>query len=92
MNAYVYILTNDTNTVLYIGVTNDIARRVYEHKNDLIEGFSKHYKVHRLVYCENFPNMLDAIRREKQLKAWRRSWKENLINSMNPQWNDLSGQ
>jgi len=92
MNAYVYILTNDTNTVLYIGVTNDIARRVYEHKNDLIEGFSKRYKVHRLVYCENFPNILDAIRREKQLKAWRRSWKENLINSMNPQWNDLSGQ
>ena len=89
MLAYVYILTNDTNTVLYIGVTNNIARRIYEHKNGLIEGFSKHYKLHKLVYCETFSSIIDAIRREKQLKAWRRVWKEDLINSVNPQWKDL---
>jgi len=87
--AYVYILTNNSNTVLYIGVTNNIARRVYEHKNDLVPGFSKHYKLHKLVYCENCISILDAIRREKQLKAWRRAWKEDLINSTNPQWKDL---
>ena len=89
MSAYVYILTNSSNTVLYIGVTNNIARRMYEHKNGLIEGFSKRYKLHKLVYCETFPRITDAIRREKQLKPWRRTWKEELINSVNPQWKDL---
>ena len=89
MNACVYILTNNTNTVLYIGVTNDIARRVYEHKNGLLPGFSKRYKLRKLVYCESCTSITDAIKREKQLKAWRRAWKEDLINSINPQWKDL---
>ena len=89
MTAYVYILTNDTNTVLYIGVTSNIARRLYEHKNGLVPGFSKRYKLHKLVYCENCTSITDAIRREKQLKTWRRAWKEDLINSSNPQWKDL---
>ena len=89
MSAYVYVLTNSANTVLYIGVTNNIARRMYEHKNGLIEGFSKRYKLHKLVYCETYANITDAIRREKQLKPWHRAWKEDLINSVNPQWKDL---
>ncbi len=92
MNAYVYILTNNTHTVLYIGVTSHIEKRIYEHKNDLLPGFSKRYKLHKPVYCESCSNIVDAIRREKQLKAWRRAWKEDLINSLNPQWKDLSAQ
>ena len=90
MLAYVYILTNDTNTVLYIGVTNNIARRIYEHKNGLVPGFSKRYNLHKLVYCESCTSIIDAIRREKQLKRWHRAWKENLINAINPFWKDLS--
>ncbi len=89
MTAYVYILTNDTNTVLYIGVKSNIARRIYEHKNGLVPGVSKRYKLHKLVYCESCTSIIDAIRREKQLKTWRRAWKEDLINSINPQWKDL---
>ncbi len=90
MTAYVYILTNTSNTVLYIGVTNNITRRIYEHKNGLIKGFSLRYKLNKLVYCESCQNITDAIRREKQLKRWHREWKENLIRSINPQWQDLS--
>ncbi len=90
MNAYVYILTNNTNTVLYIGVTSNIQKRIYEHKNGLLPGFSKRYKLCKLVYCENCSSIIDAIRREKQLKTWRRAWKEDLINSLNPQWKDLA--
>ncbi len=89
MRAYVYILANNTNTVLYIGVTNNIARRIYEHKNNLVDGFSSRYKLCKLVYCESCNSIVDAIRREKQLKAWRRAWKEDLIKSINPQWKDL---
>ena len=89
MSAYVYILTNSANTVLYIGVINNIARRMHEHKNGLIEGFSKRYKLHKLVYCETCSSITEAIHREKQLKPWRRAWKEDLINSVNPQWKDL---
>ncbi len=87
--AFVYILTNNTNDVLYIGVTNDITRRLYEHKNKEKEGFSKKYNVTKLVYCEQYPSITDAIRREKQLKAWRRTWKIELIKSVNPYWEDL---
>ena len=89
MLAYVYMIANDTNTVLYIGVTNNIARRIYEHKNGLIDGFSKRYKLHKLVYCETCHSITDAIQREKQLKAWKRQWKDDLINTVNPQWKDL---
>ncbi len=75
---------------LYIGVTNDLERRVYEHKQDLIEGFTKKYQCHTLVYAEDFNQIMDAINREKQLKGWSRKKKEKLINSLNPQWQDLS--
>ena len=81
MNACVYILTNNTNTVLYIEVTSNIQKRIYEHKNGLLPGFSKRYKLCKLVYCENCSSIIDAIRREKQLKTWRRAWKEDSINS-----------
>jgi len=87
---YVYILSSITKT-LYIGVTNDIARRTYEHKNGLVPGFTKKYKVDRLVYIEETEDIRAAITREKQLKGWLRVKKEELINSVNPSWNDLSG-
>ena len=87
---YVYIITNKRNTVLYIGVTNDLKRRMYEHKNKLIEGFSKKYNLSKLVYFEQTNDIYTAINREKQLKKWRREKKEWLINQMNPQWDDLS--
>ena len=90
MQAFVYILTNQTNDVLYIGVTNNLTRRLYEHKNHLIEGFSKRYNLNKLVFIETSNSMIDAIRREKQLKAWRRSWKRDLITQQNPHWKDLS--
>jgi putative endonuclease len=86
---YVYIITNSKKT-LYIGVTNNLERRVYEHKNKLIEGFSKKYYLYKLVYFESCNNINDAIKREKQLKNWHREWKLNLIESMNPNWVDLS--
>ena len=90
MRAFVYILTNRTNDVLYIGVTNNLTRRLYEHKNHLIEGFSKRYNLNKLVFIETSNSMIDAIRREKQLKSWRRSWKRDLITQQNPRWKDLS--
>ncbi|MCJ7552893.1 MAG: GIY-YIG nuclease family protein [Ignavibacteriaceae bacterium] len=86
---YVYILTNKAKT-LYIGVTNNLQRRTYEHKNKMIEGFTKKYKLNKLVYFEVFNNMNDAIRREKQLKNWHRQWKINMIESVNKDWKDLS--
>ncbi len=88
-NYYVYILTNDSKT-LYIGVTDDLNRRLYEHKNKLIEGFAKKYNLTKLVYFETFNRIEDAIRREKQLKNWHRKWKINLIESINKEWKDLS--
>ena len=87
--AYVYILTNQYNTVLYIGVTNNLVRRIYEHKQEMVEGFTKHYKLHKLVYYEQIPHITDAIEREKELKKWNRNWKNRLINKKNPTWNDL---
>ena len=86
---YVYILSNYTNTTLYIGVTGNINRRMYEHKNGLIDGFTKKYHVTKLVYAEECNNVDDAIMREKQLKKWRREKKEQLINSVNPEWKEL---
>lgn len=87
---YIYILTNYTKSTLYIGVTNDLARRMEEHKNGLIEGFSKKYNLKYLVYCEEWSDINEAIVREKQLKKWNRAWKEKLISELNPRWTDLS--
>jgi putative endonuclease len=87
---YVYILTNKSNKVLYIGVTNDLIRRIFEHKNKRIEGFTKKYNLVKLVYYEVTNEVEVAIRREKQLKNWHRDWKINLINQFNPDWKDLS--
>ena len=88
--AFVYILTNYQRTVLYSGVTNNIARRIAEHKNEATDSFTKKYKVSRLVYYEVLDAISDAITREKQLKGGSRSKKLLLINSMNPGWRDLS--
>lgn len=88
--GYVYILTSKRNGTLYTGVTRDISRRMYEHKNDLIKGFCKKYAVHQLVYLEKFDRLDEAILREKQIKEWRRSWKIELIEKSNPDWKDLT--
>ena len=86
---YEYILASHRNGTLYIGVTNDLRKRIYEHKNDLVEGFTKKYKVHTLVYFEETSDIESAIKREKQLKAWKRKWKLELIEESNPNWEDL---
>ena len=86
---FVYIMASKRNGTLYIGVTNDLARRVHEHKTDQVEGFTKKYGVHRLVHYEETNDIESAILREKQLKKWRRRWKLELIEESNPQWNDL---
>ena len=86
---YVYCLSNINNRVLYIGVTNDLLRRVYEHKHHLVSGFTAKYNVTKLIYFEQTDDAQSAIRREKQLKGWRREKKENLINQFNPEWKDL---
>ena len=87
---YVYILSNWDDSVLYIGVTGNLPRRLYEHRNGLVDGFSKKYNVHKLVYYEHTGDVYSAISREKQLKKWRREKKNQLIETMNPQWCDLS--
>ncbi len=86
---YVYIMASKRNGTLYIGVTNNLPQRVWEHKNDVHEGFTKKYGVHRLVWFEVTSDVEEAILREKQLKKWRRQWKINLIEKENPNWNDL---
>jgi len=86
---YVYILTNVTNKVLYIGVTNDLAKRIYEHKMKFVDGFAEKYNTNKLVYFETTPDVYSAISREKQLKKWNRAKKDNLISSINPAWRDL---
>jgi putative endonuclease len=86
---YVYILASKRNGTLYIGVTNDLIRRVYEHKNDVVDGFTKRHQVHNLVYFEQTEDIESAITREKQLKKWNRWWKIRLIEESNPDWNDL---
>ena len=90
MNYYVYILASVTNVTIYIGVTNDLIRRVYEHRNHLApDSFTSKYDVHKLVYFEQTFDVSDALEREKQLKGWRRSKKNALIETMNPEWKDL---
>ena len=86
---YVYILTNKSNRVLYVGITNNLVRRVYEHKNNLVEGFTKKYNVNKLVYYDFTRDVRDAIAREKQIKGWVRQKKLNLIGAFNPSWRDL---
>jgi len=85
----VYILASRRNGTLYAGVTSDLVKRVWEHKNDVVEGFTKRYGVHMLVWFELHENMLDAITREKTIKEWKRKWKLDLIEAANPDWRDL---
>jgi putative endonuclease len=87
---FVYILTNKSNKVLYIGVTNNLERRMYEHKNKMIDGFTKRYNLTKLVYFEETCDVRSAIEREKKLKNWHREWKMKLIAKFNPEWKDLS--
>jgi len=87
---YVYLLTNWNNKILYTGVTNSLERRIHEHKNKLIDGFTKKYNLNKLVYFETTPNIEAAILREKEIKGWRREKKNILINSQNPEWLDLA--
>lgn len=87
---YVYILSNRKNGTLYIGMTNNLERRVFEHKNKLVEGFTKKYDLTKLMYYEIFQHVDEAIKREKRLKKWKRQWKINLIEEKNPNWKDLA--
>ena len=87
---YVYLLTNWNNKVMYVGVTSNLERRVYEHKNKVVEGFTEKYNVGKLVYFETTNDVLAAIDREKQIKKWRREKKNQLVTGMNPEWKDLS--
>ena len=86
---WVYILANKKNGTLYIGVTGNLVLRISQHKKRLVEGFTKKYKVDKLVYFEKFNGVNDAIRREKQLKKWNRAWKIKLFEEINPNWDDL---
>jgi putative endonuclease len=88
-NYYLYILSSKRNGTLYIGVTNSMIRRIYEHKHDLVDGFTKKYSVHNLVYYETYDNINTAISREKEMKKWRRKDKIDLIEKENPNWRDL---
>jgi putative endonuclease len=90
MPYYVYLLTNKSDNVMYVGMTNDLTRRVYEHKNGLVEGFTKKYRVHKLVYYEVTESVLAALEREKEVKKWRREKKNQLVEKVNPTWEDLS--
>tara|TARA_B110000503_G_C7085273_1_gene386991 strand:+ start:850 stop:1125 length:276 start_codon:yes stop_codon:yes gene_type:complete len=87
----VYVITNKKDGVLYIGVSNDLERRMFEHKNKLVEGFSSRYNLDKLIYFEVYQYVSDAIKREKSLKKWKREWEINLIVEENPDWKDLSG-
>ena len=89
MSAYVYILANKPNGTLYVGVTNNLTRRIYEHRENMVEGFSKKYNVKMLVHYEEHATMPLAIQREKNIKHWVRKWKIELIEKSNPDWNDL---
>ncbi|MEZ5813584.1 MAG: GIY-YIG nuclease family protein [Alphaproteobacteria bacterium] len=89
---YVYFVTNWTGKVLYIGMTNNLERRIYEHKHKLLDGFTKDYNVDQLVYFEVFDYPQDAIAREKQVKNWNRAKKSMLVERMNPEWRDLSDE
>lgn len=87
--SYVYLLANAHGNVLYTGVTNDLIRRVYEHKNKMVAGFTQKYNVDRLVYFEACSDIMAAIAREKQIKGWSRKKKDDLVNALNPEWEDL---
>jgi len=86
---YVYILASRKNGTLYVGITNDLARRVYDHRNHVLKGFTTTYGVYSLVHYETYTNIHDALTREKRLKKWKRQWKINLIEKENPEWADL---
>ncbi len=88
-NYYVYIMASKRNGTLYIGITNDLIKRTWQHKNNLADGFTKRYKCHTLVYYEQTNEVISAIEREKQLKKWKRKWKLDLIEKQNPEWQDL---
>ena len=87
--GWVYIMTNHANGVLYVGVTSDLSRRAYEHREGLVAGFTKRYGLKRLVYCERYEDIRVAIQREKNMKHWPRAWKVRLILDANPDWRDL---
>ena len=87
---HVYILSNKRNGTLYVGITNNLERRVYEHKNNLIDGFTKKYQIHKLVYCKETNDVVSALQREKELKKWSRLWKIRLIERENKNWHDLA--
>ncbi len=89
---FVYILASGRNGTLYIGVTNDLVRRMTEHKAKVVPGFTRKYGVDKLVYFEQYASILDARARERRLKRWQRAWKLALIEKMNPQWRDLAGE
>ncbi len=91
-NYFVYIMTNKHKNVVYVGVTNDIERRVFEHETGETKGFTKKYNCHYLVYYEHFTSIVDAIDREKEIKKWRREKKDKLISSTNPEWNFLNDE
>lgn len=86
----VYLLTNWNHKVMYVGVTNDLGRRIFEHKNKLVKGFTEKYNITKLVYFEETADVRAALAREKEIKKWRREKKNNLVLSMNPEWRDLS--
>jgi len=89
---FVYILTNKAYGTLYVGITNDLVRRAWEHRNDFVEGFTRAHQLHRLVWYEVHEDVEQAIRREKLIKKWHRDWKVNLIQALNPGWDDLYGE
>jgi putative endonuclease len=89
-NYFVYILTNWNNKVMYIGMTNNLRRRLYEHKNKLVDGFTEKYNVNKLVYFEQTSDVNSAIVREKEIKKWRREKKDSLVKTLNSEWRDLS--
>ena len=89
MGYYVYILASRKDGAIYVGVTNDIARRIYEHRTKVIKGFTSKYNITRLVWFEIYDDPISAISREKELKKWKKAWKVQLIESQNPRWNDL---
>jgi putative endonuclease len=87
---YVYLITNWNNKVMYVGVTNNLERRIYEHRNKLVKGLTEKYNVNKLVYFEETQDVASAINREKEIKKWRREKKDQLVNRINPTWKDLS--
>ena len=87
--GYMYILASKRNGTLYVGETDDLVKRIYQHKNDLADGFTKKYRVHDLVYYEVYEGIMEAILREKQVKKWNRQWKIEILEQRNPEWKDL---